>query len=284
MFKVIMSRVLAEIERRTLKFWRSLRCLCRKKGLWAGFFPTALLALLALWGLRHTSEQLKLLREQIAYTRRPVLLVYSRAVRGFDYTKTRLYVGNVGIETVENVRVRVALFLVTEDTIYSYGQFYFPKAHYTDTTRNPKEDIWPRRTLASNEEMDIQGWVYGSIVVAYETLPPGEEEMRRELGIVADLFNGDYALFVECSYRRKSDFIQCADTSFMDYPFFGMPPPEDLRSRIGGEKVIDRLRAYLHDGPELSIDITEKSYLVYRIAFGTRPTTIRIIPRKTKID
>ncbi|MFH1335285.1 MAG: hypothetical protein ABII96_02115, partial [Candidatus Zixiibacteriota bacterium] len=63
----------------------------------------------------------------------------------------------------------------------------------------------------------------------------------------------------------------------------GMPPPEDLRSRIGGEKVIDRLRAYLHDGPELAIDIKEKSYLVYRIAFGTK-TTIRIIPRKTKID
>jgi len=261
----------------------SVRWLFGNKTLWSGLIPTALLAIAAFWALQKTGHQLRLLQEQISYVRQPVLQVYSRPTDIADWrnTKMRLHVGNVGNETVENVMARVALLLVNEREIYSWGQFKHPEAYFMDTLRGPKERLWPRGALAPNEERDIQDWVYHAFLGAFLTIPSGEEEVNRELGTVADLLEAQYVLFVECAYRRRSDLTEYADSTFLDFSRrFMRSPLEDLKFQIGGVKLIERLKAYLREGPQLSINIKKDRYEIYRHAFGSYSTTVRTIPRK----
>jgi hypothetical protein len=263
--------------------WAFSKRLYRNKTLWSGLIPTALLAIVAFWALQKTGDQLRLLQEQISYVRQPVLHVYSRPIDTGDWrnTKMRLYVGNVGNETVENVMVRVWLFLVNERDIYSWGQFKYLKAYSTDTLRGPKERLWPHGALAPNEERDIQDWVYHALLRAFLTIPSGEQEVNRELGTVADLLAAQFVLFVECVYRRRTDRREYADTTFLDFSlWFTHMPPEDLRFQIGGVKLIERMKGYLREGPQLSVNIREDSYEIFRHAFGSHPTAVKTIPRK----
>jgi hypothetical protein len=57
-------------------------------------------------------------------------------------------------------------------------------------------------------------------------------------------------------------------------------PPEDLRFQIGGVKLIERMKGYLREGPQLSVNIREDSYEIFRHAFGSHPTAVKTIPRK----
>ncbi len=114
-------------------------------------------------------------------------------------------------------------------------------------------------------------------------LPSDGKEVRSQLFATKEAFGGEYVLFAEYSYRRKSDFVKQTDTTYFYYDatfrFY-----EEVRLQIGAGHVIDRLKKYLHDGPELSINVKRDRYEVYRHVFGACPTTVRTVPRKTEKD
>jgi hypothetical protein len=261
--------------------WTFVKWLFGNKTHWSGLIPTALLAIAAFWALQKTSDQLEVLQEQITYVREPVMVVYSHPVD--NWHDLVLHVANVGNDTVKNVRVRIGLFLVTDSQIYSYGQFFNPSA-YLDITgeRTPRQRLWPLLTLGPNEEVDIWNRVQYCLLQPFIGFVPEEDDPEAEVRAVARLFEGEYVLFVECSYRRRTDFVQYADTTYLHYSLYPLPIHEDLRLEIGGHRVIARLKKYLAEGPQLSINIKEDEYLIFKHGFGRSASTVSRVPRKTQ--
>lgn len=256
------------------------------RSLLSGLIPSLLL-IVFLWSeLKQTREQIDILQEQISYARKPVLLfnktlAFQRVDGDFDY---KLSIANVGNETAENVLVRFHLFLVTDDKVYSYGQYEKPEGHWADTTRTPRRKLWPRLTLEPNSE---EKRIHKNLIHACRTAflePEAEDDFREELSTIQDIFKGEYVLFAEYSYRRQSDFVLCADTAYYHLaPYSG--PFEDLRNEIGGPRIIERVKTYLQDGPENFIAIMRDHYTVYELTYGRfmlNVTKTRTFPRTNR--
>jgi hypothetical protein len=283
-FGRIFPKILENIITLRSYLWIFVKWLFRNKTLWSGLIPTIVLALIAYYGLKQTNNQLKLLQEQVSYQRQPVVIVYSRPVN--NSLDIRLHIANVGNDTIDKVNFRLGLFLVNDTAIYSYGQFTTPMVFLgIREYRTPRQRIWPMLTLAPNDEIDLTDRMS---ILFYQPfsdwrLPtpyPDSSEIMSELSTVSQIFGGEYVLFIEYSYRRKSDFVQYTDTAYYHYDPYPYAIQQDLKQQIGGYKVIDRLKTYMRDGPELIINIYSDKYEVDKLCFGTRPTTIMTIPRK----
>lgn len=258
-------------------FWKGLRWFFGSKTLWSGLIPTALLAIAAFSALKKTSDQIEILREQMSYVRQPVLVVYLRPVDDLD--RPVLHLANIGNDSVDNVKVRVRLFLVKENDIYSFGLSSEEMVYwFGDTLRTPKERQLPRLTLAPNEDRELASKLYLSLLPAYRTVPPGKDSVIYDLRRVRSILGGEFILSVECSYRRKTDFAKYADTTWLHYdPWFGFHT--ELSPRVGGLEAIRRLKKYVEHGPEMSIVIRDEEYVVWRSTFGAAPTIVKRLPK-----
>lgn len=271
------------------KFYSFLWSILSNREYWSGLFPTLILALAAWYGLSQTRSQLKLLQEQITYVRQPMLFFSPRMK---DSRSTGLYIANIGNDTVQNVNIRLGLFLVTETEIYSYGELQWPAGILQfDSPRPPRESLWPLLSLAPNEERDLthrlellyMGNLYMMPILVNHSQ---NKEKAIDSIIINDMFTikdslkGDYVLFAEYFCRRKTDFVGYAETTYFRY----YPYPSfltNLNLEIGGFKIINRLKTYMQNGPELSIKIWRDAYEVYKNNIGYPSTTlIKKISRK----
>ncbi len=252
--------------------WKQMK----KESVWAGLIPTILLAIFAGLGLYHTNQQVALLREQLSYTREPIIMFYTEPV---GLHSKRVWLFNVGNDTAENINVRFGLFLVNENQIFTYGQLQNVHAYFTDSTRSPKAKLFSRLSIPPNGKFEITERIHPLFLTPIQFNPVGnfDSTIEAESFRVKDLLKGEYVLFAECSYRRKSDFVQKVDTSF--FWFFHTGPEEDLKMMVSGIKVIDRLRDYLK-GPQLIIQIFSDRYMIFKSGFGVETKIVRLIPRK----
>ncbi len=252
------------------------------KTLWSGLIPTALLAIVAYWALQRTGDQIEILREQISYVREPVLVVYLRALDGpyHPMNPPMLYLANIGSDTVENVDVRVRLLLMNETAIYSFGPLSDERITLVGRVQwTPKERQLPRLTLAPNEEKVLWSEIYMSLLPSYRIPAPKGDSFMYDLRSLEKQLEGQCVLFVQCLYRRKTDFAPCAETTWLYYDTgFGLH--KKLKSIIGGPKVIRRATDYLRDGPEMSIVIQESEYVVWRSSLGATPIMVKRLPRQ----
>ncbi|MCI0406383.1 MAG: hypothetical protein L0Y74_09160 [candidate division Zixibacteria bacterium] len=253
--------------------WKQIK----RESLWSGLFPTILLAIFAGLGLYHTNQQVGLLREQLSYTREPIMLFYTEPV-GFH--SRRVWLFNVGNDTAENINVRFGLFLVNENQIFSYSQLQNVQAYFTDSTRPPKAKLFSQLSIPPNGKFEISERIHPLFLPPIQFNPVGDFDstVEAELFRVKDLLKGEFVLFAECSYRRKSDFVKRVDTSFFWF-FPRTGPEEDLKMMVSGIKVIDRLKDYLK-GPQLIIQIFSDRYIIFKSEFGVEPKIIRSVPRK----
>ncbi len=276
---IILSNLIAL----TSKFLSCIWSIITNKKYWSGLFPTLLLAVVAYLGFHQTKSQLKLLQEQITYVRQPRLFISPRLK---DDDSTGLFIANIGNDTVQNVNVRLGLFLVTETEIYSYGELLWPMGVNLakfNSPKPPRESLWPLLSLAPNQEEDLTGKldVLGSLDVYRMRPPKNHSQVLDDMSAIRDSLKADYVLFVEYFCRRKTDFVGYAETTyFRYYPYHrGLM---NLNLEIGGSKTINRLRSYMQNGPELSVYITRDAYEIYRNPSTTlTPSTlIKRIPRK----
>lgn len=259
---------------------------------WSGLFPTLILLLAAWYGLYQTKSQLKLLQEQITYVRQPVLLIVPRIETPIDplhLPLCKLYIANVGNDTVKNVSVRLGLFLVTETEVYSYGDLLWPEIWrgFSDKLR-ARETLFPMFTLSPNDNYDLKD-IIGALHIypLIELIALAKEKKRemtdnevtKEMLIIQDSLNGDYVLFADCSWRRKTDFAKHADTSyFRYYPRVG--DYENVRLEIGGYEIIERIKSYMQHGPKLSIVVNPDFYEIHEDRMGFQsPIIKKKIPR-----
>lgn len=271
------------------KFWERLKAGLRNNSLsvalslFSGLIPAFLLLLMLRSELNQTKDQLQLLREQISYIREPVLVL-----RGVpdepskDGTfKGRLQIMNVGNDTAQNIYIHGWLLLVTDSLVYTYGQSPIPVGVSISMTRPPREKL-KGLTLGPNEQKDISGELDQVITRAFisNSLETALKLAIKEMIRIREIFNGDYILFIECEYRRKSDLMPRADTAFFDfYPVAG-PSTDALEKQIGGPALIRRLKDYMSNGNQLSISISSKYYLVAQHFAGmNKGGFIKAIPR-----
>ncbi len=253
------------------------------QGLWTGLIPSLIAVWFVITGLDQTTEQIRVLQEQISYVRKPVLVVSptppSLSAEP-DYTGM-LTVSNVGNEPAENVFLKFHLMLVSDTSIFSFGQREHPQAYFTDTARSPREKLWPRLTIyPDSQEISLGPRITSMLVGAYH-YKPDSLDIRQEIINLRLKFGGIYVLFMESLYRRQSDLVLFADTSF-----FQLEPLswwlESLQDRIGGPAIQERIKTYLFNGPQISINLEQDHYEIYRhyIDFReVRPEEIRIIKR-----
>jgi len=263
------------------KSWSGIKWFFRNPTFWSGLIPTVLLALGAYYGLYQANRQLTLLHEQISYLRQPVLNIFLREKKDGHFG---LSLANIGNDTLENVRVRMGLFLLNDKEIYTYGEMeHLPSYWGFIPPRPPKENTWPRLTLVPNDEFDLTDRINSlTWFQVFYNPKEGEKEATHELFSVKELFKSDYVLFIEYTYRRKSDFVQYSDTAYFHYdPVVGMHT--DLKLEIGGLRLIERLKSYMQSGPEIFLKIRDDRYEIFRNTFGSYPEIIKIIPRKKHI-
>jgi hypothetical protein len=260
------------------KSWLGIKWVFSNPTLWSGLIPTVLLALGAYFGLYQANRQLTLLHEQISYLRQPVLNTFLREKKDGHLG---LSLANIGNDTLENVRVRMGLFLLNDKEICTYGEMeQLPSYWGFIPPRPPKENTWPRLSLAPNDEFDLTDRInHLTWLNVFYNPREGTNEAADELFSVRELFKADYVLFIEYAYRRKSDFVQYSDTAYFHYdPVLGMHT--DLKLGIGGLRLIERLKSYMQSGPELMIKIRDDKYEIQMRTFGSYPDIIKAIPRK----
>ncbi len=256
--------------------WQRLK----SENLWSGIFPTLILTLFALIALRQTTEQIKILREEIRYQREPVLIVYSYPSKQppFPIKESGLYLANIGNDTAKNVNLRLGLFLINEKTIYSYGQFQNPSRWIIDSTRGPRGLLMSRLQLKPDTAVDLMPRIEMLLFQPFLDVHEKDDPLE-ELFAIQNLFKGEYVLFAEYSFKRSSDFAQKVDTSYFRFSYH-QGPHSNLKEEVGGLKVIERLRKYMENGPQLSINIFRDRYEVYKHTFGAFPPTVLRLPRK----
>lgn len=248
---------------------------------WSGLFPTVLLCIVAYFALQKTNDQIKLTSEQMGYLRQPILFFEAQPTR--EAPLYQLFLSNVGNESAENVTLRSFLLLVTDSQIFSYGQYQEHRAYFADTTRTAKEMIWPRLTLHPDSRMEVTTRVISEIFLApYQAIPRGGDSiLKKDFLTIRDSLGGGYVLFVESIYRRPIDLKRAADTSWFSFdPTFG-PSMGPLEQQVGGPGIIERCKSYLEHGPQLSINIVDNAYVIYRHTASLIPKTVREIPRPT---
>jgi hypothetical protein len=256
--------------------WQRLK----SENLWSGVFPTLILTIFALIAWWQTNEQLKILQEEIRYQRKPILIAYSYPSKQsrFPIKESGLYLANIGTDTAENVNVRLELFLVNEKTIYSYGQSQNPLHWIIDSTRGPRGLLMPRLRIKPDTAVDFTARIEMLLLHPFLDVHEKDDDPYGELFAVQNLFKGNYVLFAEYSFKRSSDFAQEVDTAYFGFdPLMG--PFYKLDEEIGGLKVIERLKKYMQDGPQLSINIFRDRYEIYKHVFGVFPPTVLKIPR-----
>ena len=260
------------------KIWDGIRSdYC--KSLMSGLIPTLILMLFVVCELKQTKEQVELFREQMSYQREPVIMIYPSLVgRAF-----KLFIANVGNEGAENLRVNAFFFLVTPNQIYSWGQYEQIMAYMEGSERTPKQEIWPRGSLKPNEKFELKWHVEYALLKPFLVKFEENEEVN-EMYKMRELMQGRFVLFIEYYFRKQSDFTPHADTAYLFYetgPVFERRYT-DLRTEIGGDKIIRRLNRYLMEGPQLSIYIKKTKYEFYQHEllnpFGVK--IVRTIERK----
>ncbi len=277
-FQNLFSQLLIRMFTPIYKFFRSLFMSNFFRGLCAGLIPTCLLIYFVVEGLNQTQDQLGILREQLSYSREPILWLREELDQGSGVVSQTLKIGNVGNETAENVNIRMFLFLLTADHVYSYGQHENTRSYFTDTTRTTRGMIWPRLRLEPNDDVSLSSWLTRLKVRPFHTIPEAED-FRSELINIQNILKGIYIVFVEYSCRRKSDLSLRTDTAYFRlYPIWERY--SNLDQEIGGPKMIRRIKDYLHNGPQLSINILADRYEIYQHEIGDFPPTILTIPRE----
>ena len=238
------------------------------RGLFSGLIPALIAIIFICKGLDQTTDQIKILQEQISYERKPVLVVSSVPNFGGKTDVTpKLIVSNVGNEPAENVRMKFHLMLVSDTSVLSVGQRRHPRSYFGDTTRSPREMLWPRLTIyPDSQEIDMGHWIYYEVIDAYRDLPdsldPRQElvDLRRKLG-------GVYILYVESSYRKQSDLILFADTLFFRFdPISTWLTP--LPDEIGGPAIQERVKSYLFNGPQVCIYLHRDRWEIFAFSIS----------------
>lgn len=261
---------------------RAIWWLFGKKEHWSGIIPAILLILFGFLGYKETKKQLKILQEQISYQRTPVVYIHSDPDDN-PYKLRHLYLANAGKDTIVDVSIRTFLFLVTNDEIYSYGHPYNVFRTDPDQGLRPKDRI-SNEVLAPNEKYDFTKELKFWLWKTYPSAAEQENELIEETEVVKELFEGEYVFFIEYSYRRVTDLLKYTDTTYLYYPtlkFVGVY--EDLKLEIGGSKVINRLEAYMSEGPLLSINIEPDKYVIYKFPSGfLGMRVVKEIPRRLK--
>ena len=233
--------------------------------LWAGLFPAAILAYLALVTLRQTNQQLKLLSEEVSYVREPVLILKTEPEAGRGIFTRTLYLKNIGNEPAANVSLRFGLFLVNDNNIFSYGEIDNFDVQVGNSKTPAKRTLWPFLTIPpdSNWEFSQRIRMLHRKPLVGNILNQPDSIVDKQFYIVNDLLKGEFVLFVEYAYRRRSDYIQRTDTAYYFYdPMFGLQ--DNVKLTVGGMKIINRIRDYLQNGPPLSIFISMDRVAVYR--------------------
>lgn len=251
------------------------------QGLCSGLIPALIAIYFVMQGLDQTTYQIKILQEQISYARKPVLVVSSTPnFRDMTDITPKLTVSNVGNEPAENVFFKFHLMLVSDTSIFSIGQRHHNRSYFVDSTRFPKEKLWPRLTInPDSQEVSIGHRVYGEVIMAYIDLPDSSFDPRQELIDLRLKLGGTYILYLESSYRRQSDYVYLADTTILEVdPILGSFEP--IEDEIGGPAIRERVKSYLFNGPQHSINLFSDRYEFYLHHTGrpeVRPEEIRVI-------
>ncbi len=251
-------------------------------GMLTGLLPS----MFAIIAVCQTNEQLDYLREQISYTRKPAILFHLQPNPTSTF-KTVLLIGNIGNEAAETVHVKGRMFLVTHETVYSYGQSGFGKSCFVDTSRTPRGIIWPRLSLGPNEKIDftrrLSDLLLSPFHCCFDDSNWSEQVLYAPIEITNQL-DGLLVTFLECSYRRKSDYSLFADSIFLVY--HARESYTDVREEIGGVNIANRIVNYIMNGPELSINIERDHFVVYEHVFGdiVRHSPHSIYPRIGRPD
>ena len=257
------------------RHWRSFLRFCKNHSLYSGLIPTTLLIVFILIGISQTTTQISLLNEQLRVSIKqisllseqlrvslpPVLHIHTKLSRGIT-EKFSVSISNLGKDTTDNVNIQMDLLLVNERDIYSYGQHRVRQAYYGGTTRTPREKIWPRLTLKPNDEHDLSPRIPLLLIMAYQ-FPPKKDNRYKDLIAIQQRLKGIYVVAIYYSFRRRYDLLEASDTTFIVLsPILGIMG--SLQSEIGGVGTIKRIKHYLQDGPERSINITKDSYIIYK--------------------
>jgi len=271
------------------RLWKTVKAvgswLCgtlKTRDLWSGLFPTVLLGVAAFFALQQTNRQIAIMSEQMRYIRQPILVFEARPNHypPDQITWNRLFLSNVGNESAENVFLRMFLLLVTDSEVFSYGQYGEHRAYFTDTTRTAKEMLWPRLILHPDSQMQVSASeITDNLLTPYHTIPSGDSIVRKDFLTIRDSLGGRYILFVESSYRRPIDRKMAADTSWFSFDLIYGPSDEPLEHQVGGPGIIQRCKSYLNYGPQLSINIEDKTYVIYCHTASAIPKTVRTILR-----
>lgn len=233
-------------------FWRQLII-----GLLSGLVPTIIL-------LFFVCAELNVLKEELSYSREPIIVLDTEPRTGSPWL-FRLLIANIGNETAENVSIQLTPFVATSEKIYSYGQHQLYKGDISGKQLGPREKMWPRQKLQPNEEVELMNWRSLIFLNAYirDILPLDNDSiMNQDLYKILGLIQGQLILMGEVTYRRQSDYKFFVDTVFYSY----MPVLEifeDLNKKIGGRFLSDRIKKYLRNGPQLSINIMKNEYVIY---------------------
>jgi len=235
-------------------------------GIFGGLIPSLIVLYFTCQGLDQTREQIDLLKEQISYVRKPVLVVSSISDFSMDSTRTgKLVVSNVGNEPAVNFYDKFHLVLVSDTSIISFGQRGHARSYITDTAKSPREKLWPQLTIyPDSQEFNLNNRIRNTLIQAYHYIDTtGSFDLRTELIDLRRKLGGIYVLFVELSYRRQSDLVFVADTSFFQFEP-GQWAYETLQDRIGGPKIQERVKSYLFNGPQISVNLHEDHYEIYK--------------------
>lgn len=234
-----------------------------EKKLW----PVFIMPAVALVGIGIAVWQINLLGEQISTLYEPGVTVIARTQLQYDWEgpMNELFIANFGNEPIENADIKLKLFLVTDDLIYTYGQLggRFRSEIY-DTALSARDREWQGLSLPANSrEMSIQKYLLLELGLGYWKINPCHDELIKELEALREAFNGEFILYVETNYRRKRDYLLMADTSYWYYSPRG-GPIDNMRNYIGGPAVITRLKEHLQDGEMMKVGIRETGYDIYK--------------------
>jgi len=112
-------------------------------------------------------------------------------------------------------------------------------------------------------------------------VPENDKEINNDFFSIAEQFKGRYVLFAEYSYRLSSNYKLETDTSFYWYSLI-QGPYDEVISNAGGPKIIERVKAYLRDGPEIRLSIDKDRYRAWSVS-PTDWSTFRTIAVKPRI-
>ena len=232
-----------------------------KENLWSGLFPAVIGIIAVLIGLKITTEQLILQQEELNMLREPIVMIESR-LGTLDTGESRFSYGisvvNIGNATAKNIDIHFRMFLVSDSNVYSYGFDPNIRAHFSDTTRTPRESLWPALSLEPDSRRDLRELIKRLLRYPFSYDLRSENSIA-ELVKVSNIFKGEFVLSAEYSYRRESDYLLFVDTVYFYFDrFFG--PDSRLNRITGGTKIIDRIKDYIINGPEQAIIISKDAY------------------------